>query len=442
MKMLRAFTITVFLLCAFSFSIAAQTITLVPNGSDDTASIQAALNQCVGLKKMCTIRFAPGEFFVSPVIADNFRGTIKGAGQGKTILTLKGIQLKDNFYFEPWSATNPQPNMFTFRGGDITISRLTMRALGRNPLPLYCYLPGVCFTALQSFVVVTRLPESKAETNSRIEDIAIIADEGDINGASNTNNAISWGGLFFQPKMEYGGTHVLRNSHFDRCHVFFLGARNVKFTAHGNVFRRSSIALDAWQLDNSEVTISRNDIEATWTGLGAVQLTSWDPDGWVPKNPSSWLIANNHIRIIRNRPEPGEGIFVMDAFHNLPSDQRKTMLNALIFNNKIEMSAGSRNAIALYGTKNTAVVLNRMTGKGQSGIAAYGAKSCALRKNKVRGFEASLAHIYLAATGEATGGNPGLPATYPDTTDCLVVTDSPADHVIDEGSNNTVINRP
>ena len=31
-----------------------------------------------------------------------------------------------------------------------------------------------------------------------------------------------------------------------------------------------------------------------------------DPDGWVPKNPSSWPIADNHIHILGNRPAPGE----------------------------------------------------------------------------------------------------------------------------------------
>jgi parallel beta-helix repeat protein len=195
-------------------------------------------------------------------------------------------------------------------------------------------------------------------------------------------------------------------------------------------------------LDSSEVVFVHNDVEASWTGIGVTQYTFYDPDGWVPRKPSSFLIADNHIRISGNMPNPGEGIFLLDQFRLLPAEQRKTMLDAAIINNTVETAPGALSGISLWGSDRTRVIGNRVTGSGTWAISAHGATECRVFANKVGKFNGQMTQVYLAGAGEATGGDSGggtpITAAYAATSNCLVLADK-TDQVLDEGDNNRVI---
>ena len=51
-----------------------------PNGVDDTANIQAALNACVAYGPGCTVKLAAGKYLTQQVVVYNFQGTFKGMG--------------------------------------------------------------------------------------------------------------------------------------------------------------------------------------------------------------------------------------------------------------------------------------------------------------------------------------------------------------------------
>ncbi len=51
-----------------------------PGGADDTASIQAALDQCVAHGPGCTVQLAAGTYRTSQLLAYDFKGTFKGMG--------------------------------------------------------------------------------------------------------------------------------------------------------------------------------------------------------------------------------------------------------------------------------------------------------------------------------------------------------------------------
>lgn len=51
-----------------------------PNGTDDTAGIQAALDSCVGAGPGCTVQLAAGTFHVSQIAVTGFHGSLVGTG--------------------------------------------------------------------------------------------------------------------------------------------------------------------------------------------------------------------------------------------------------------------------------------------------------------------------------------------------------------------------
>src|SRR5208282_1387348 len=55
-----------------------------PNGKDDTANIQAALNACVTRGPGCTVQLQAGKYFTKQLVTYNFRGTFKGMGINQT----------------------------------------------------------------------------------------------------------------------------------------------------------------------------------------------------------------------------------------------------------------------------------------------------------------------------------------------------------------------
>ncbi|UWZ84322.1 hypothetical protein [Occallatibacter riparius] len=427
----------------------AQKFVISPNGTDDTPSIQAAMTACQGVTPHCVIRLMEGDFILTPVEADDFRGSIVGAGMNKTNITLKpGFQIQTGFFFQPPSPSNPHPQMFTFRGGDVTIMDLTMKAHGQDPFPPYCYFPGVCFTQLQSFISVFALPGSTDRTNSRIERVQLLAEQGPTGGvtsnARNTNNAIAIGGQFFQAKMEYGGTHVIKDCFVDWSHIFLLGANEVKFSLDHNTFRHSSSAADVGQVSDSDISLTHNDIEASWTGIGVTQFTFYDPDGWVPLKPSRYQIAGNRIRIAGNTPNPGEGIFVSDQFQLLAGDSQKRMVDVTITNNSVEMQAGALGGIDLWSVDNARVAGNVVKGAGDWGIGATGVTNSQFLGNYVDAFDATGGQIFLSGPGVATGGDSGYDTpvtnTFPATSNAFVLAGA-HDVVVDQGTNNTVKRR-
>jgi hypothetical protein len=57
-----------------------------PNGAEDTANIQAALDVCVTYGKNCTVQLAAGTYLTRQLVAYNFQGSFKGMGIGATTI--------------------------------------------------------------------------------------------------------------------------------------------------------------------------------------------------------------------------------------------------------------------------------------------------------------------------------------------------------------------
>ena len=57
-----------------------------PNGIDDTANIQGALDACAAHGPGCTVQLAAGTYLTKQVVVYNFRGTFKGVGMDHTTI--------------------------------------------------------------------------------------------------------------------------------------------------------------------------------------------------------------------------------------------------------------------------------------------------------------------------------------------------------------------
>ena len=109
-----------------------------PNGVDDTANIQAALDTCVAYGPGCTVKLAAGKYLTKQVVIYNFQGTFKGMGIDSTT-----IEALPNLPVTNLTVTSCQPNLtdciwpglFEFVDGNISVSDLSIKitAVPANP---------------------------------------------------------------------------------------------------------------------------------------------------------------------------------------------------------------------------------------------------------------------------------------------------------------------
>ena len=106
-----------------------RVIRVTPNGSDDTAQLQTALEACSGERRRCTIVLAEGVFHTDVLLVHNFQGRIHGQGRGRTIIQPIAGPLRSApvvFANDPTLA-EPYPILLHFTdGGDIELSGFTL----------------------------------------------------------------------------------------------------------------------------------------------------------------------------------------------------------------------------------------------------------------------------------------------------------------------------
>jgi Pectate lyase superfamily protein len=106
-----------------------------PNGVDDTATIQAALDAAVASGPGTTVQLAAGRYLTQQLATYNFHGTFKGAGKDKTIIeALPHLQVNANANFcnspgLPNVTNNRWPSLIIFVDGDIRISELSIKVM-------------------------------------------------------------------------------------------------------------------------------------------------------------------------------------------------------------------------------------------------------------------------------------------------------------------------
>jgi len=255
-------------------------------GATDTAAIQAALNKCTGGDPHCTVQLLSGTYYISSQITVyGFQGSFVGAGQGQTNIVALGNMPSPNpaynipcagydptqpnngctsFYGAaggvPWwvgypgmgpdgtgspqgsGTPNPWPALFTFEGGSIAISGMTLTDTYLTPTQGW-YFPAIdgggYYTSLASAIIITG-PPAPTVTSATIDHVSMVGGAGDSGGYSIGDGVYiagrvlpsGWSNPDGDP-YPITGTYSITNSKFV----------NVETPAQGNYLDNSNFAI-------------------------------------------------------------------------------------------------------------------------------------------------------------------------------------------------------
>ncbi|MGC2468089.1 MAG: hypothetical protein WA517_23060 [Candidatus Acidiferrum sp.] len=410
-----------------------------PNGANDTANIQAALNACVAQGPNCTVQLQAGRYLTKQVVTYNFRGTFKGMGKDRTIIealpNLPVVLLDPVTGGEcaPNTTTCPWPSLIIFVDGNIHISDLSIHITAP---------PGTATAGWAAFgLAVTSLLDGLRFMGQHPTDVSIdrISIEGlpDDSPTSfgiqiglpvgfNVVNEIIYTGELPRSSTPFdyyflSGSLTVRNSTFRTAidgvsQDGFLQSSRITMGGSpttGNHFENLYVGMDLEGSESSTFDISYNVSSGIYASMWVIP---WQPV-FVPSSPSRYLIHDNKFSTTAPNAQAV----------SLQDNPANPWIHAMIWNNTIEPQDSLSDGIDVYNTKETLIWNDTITGSGYDAIGLHGSTLSTVIGNNLSGFtpdtSVGLADIYLD----------------PSTTHDLVVCSDPSDTVLNQGSNNFVV---
>lgn len=407
-----------------------KTFVVRPSGGDDTANIQDAFDAAVATGPRSTVQLTAGRFYCNNIFVENFHGTFRGAGKDVTIIdTLRG-----------WDPALPGLThtglgvylfFFGFDGGDIKISDMTFDITAEEPAKLWEWP----WEPYENRYDVGNIVRIMGDANSAFERVGFRGHEGTYNETLNGNYynvelaIVISDPQIYNPETDWvtcepiTGRHTVSRCSFEYVDESIDVACLVDGTVRiggsprkGNFIDGGALPLIFWDLSNSKLELSYNEIHAE--GL----IGMWISGGELsPCLPSKFFIHHNDIYVNGMT----EVMWLMDF--GVLSGADKT-LNIVVFRNNIVLDT-ELGGIWGYGTDDVMVIHNKITGTGMAGIymgvTGDPGDLCTGWKiigNNVKDLDADEAHIWLG----------------PDTRDCLVV-GRKSTIVLDEGEDNILV---
>jgi len=402
-----------------------------PNGVDDTANIQGALNTCVKYGPGCTVQLAAGTYLTKQLVAYNFQGTFKGMGcESTTIEALPNLHVDlepvggvPESLCQPNTTTCRWPSLILFVNGDIEVSDLSIYELAPPGTATTTWLfAGSPFNGL--YDALSFMGQHVTACIDRIN-MEGLPDPTNPYGF-NVVNALHFTGEFPRSLTPWdwyflSGSFTVRNSSFSTATVGISQDGFVKSSqitiggspSAGNHLENGYGGLDIEASENSVFEISYNESSGSGAGMWVVP---WQPV-FVPASPSQYFIHDNKFT--------GTGQYA-DGFYFL-DDAANRWIQAAAWNNTVEVQSSLSEGIGVYYTKGTAVWNNTVTGSdGYDGIGLWNSSQDTVIGNNVSGFTVDptgYAQIYLD----------------PYTTYDFVLCSNPSNTVLNQGTNNIVI---
>lgn len=402
-----------------------------PNGKDDTANIQAALNACVAARsKDCTVQLRAGRYLTKQIVVYNFEGTFRGMGiDSTTVEALPNLPVTINQ--DPSEEPQCQPNISTcvwpslliFVDGNIHVSDLTLKVTG-VPATQPWYLGGSSITVM--FEVLGF--RGRYPTNASVDRIRM---EGQPDNSPTAFGFNVLNGTHFTGELPRGpvlhdyyflsGSFTVRNSYFQNLYVGisqdgFVRSSQITIGGspdRGNHFENDVSGIDIEASEDSFFEISYNESSGS---SAAMWVVPWIP-AFVPSSPSRYLIHDNKFF---TTGQFAEGILLLD-------DLTKPWIHAAIWNNTVELQDSLSEGIGVYNTKGTAIWNNSVTGSdGTDAIGLWSSTQDTVINNNVSAFtvdSTGFAQIYLD----------------PSTTNDVVVCAERSDTALNQGTNNIII---
>lgn len=403
-----------------------------PNGANDTAALQGALDVCVQQHPTgCTVQLAAGKYLTKQLVAYNFRGTFKGMGKDRTTIEALHnltVTLGDVFVqgeCRPNNTTCLWPSLIIFVDGDIQVSDLSIKITAPPGTATAGWIfGGSTYTGL---IDALRF-NGQHPTNVCIDRIAVegLPDDSPTSFGFNVINGVVYSGELPRSTTPFdyyfmSGTLTVRNSSFKTMWDGVSQAGFLKDTrltvggspSAGNVFENLNVGIDLEASETSVFEISHNMSSGI---LYSMWVVPWQPV-FVPSKPSQYFIHDN--KFTTTGPQAG-GIYLWN-------DPTNPWIHAMIYNNTVEPQDTLWDGIGAYNTKGSAIWNNTITGNGADAIGLYGSTLGTVISNNVSDFTADPssehAQIYLD------------PATSYD----LVVCSDRHDTVLNQGTMNKVI---
>jgi hypothetical protein len=410
-----------------------------PNGTNDTANIQAALNACVAQGPGCTVQLREGKYLTKQLVTYNFQGTFKGMGVDRTTIEALPnlpVNLPDPVFFGeclPNITTCLWPSLIIFVDGDMQISDLSIHITAA---------PGTATTGWTVFgLEITSLLDGVRFMGQHPTEVSI--DRFSLEGLPD-NSPNSFGiqvgfpvgfnvvnGVIYTGELprsstpfDYyflSGSLTVRNSTFKTMidgvsQDGFLQSSQITIGGSpttGNHFENLFVGMDLEGSESSTFDISYN----VSSGIAhSMWVIPWQP-AFVPSSPSRYLIHDNKFLTTAAN---AQAVF-------LDNDSIFPWIRAMIWNNTIELQDTLSDGIDAHNTKDTLIWNNTITGTGFDAIGLRGSTLSSVIGNNLSGFtpdtSVGLADIYID----------------PSTTHDLVVCSDSSDTVLNQGSNNLVV---
>ena len=401
-----------------------------PNGVDDTASIQQALDACVATKGDCTVQLSAGHYLTKQIVSYNFLGTLKGAGKHLTsieALPYLSVTIPDpvtDGECLPDTTKCLWPSLFIFVNGDIHVSDFSLHittAPGTGTLPWYVFglevndlLDGLRFMSQASMSVYV----DRIAIDAQVDDTSFF-------GFTLGNGVIFTGELpRSSTPFDYylmTGTLVVRNSSFNTLYDgvsqdgFMHGASITVGGSNstGNIFENCYTGMDLEGSESSQFEISHNISSGISSGMWIIPWQS----AFVPTSPSRYMIHDNRFSTATSN---AQGVLIYDNLAN-------PWIRAMVWDNSILLNADLSDGIDAYNTKEAAIWNNTITGTGFDAVGLVGTSYSMVVDNEVSGF-----------APDASGG---LGQVYldPSTSHDLIVCAESSDVVVDQGTGNVVV---
>jgi len=407
-----------------------------PNGTDDTANLQAALDTCVAYGKNCTVQLAAGNYLTKQLVAYNFRGTFKGKGRDKTIiealpnLPVNGWDQDNTTWWLPNTTDHTWPDLILFIDGDIRVSDLAINVTAVPAVQTWW------FGGLDWHAMLTALRfMGQSRTNATVERVAIqgTPDDTTLFYGVNLLNGLGYNGdlpksnVFHDAYPLSGNLTVSASSWMTVGDAIFVGGGSsvVKDSRiiiggspqGGNTAQDEPgnhlllFGIDLENLENSVAEVSYNVVGGGYIALDVI------PGGATATKPSLFLLHHNTLK---PSGADADGLVLVD-------DPTNKWIFALIYNNTVEAQDIGYGGISAYFTNGTTILNNKLTGNGADGIGIWGGTYAAVLGNNVTDFTAvpdfGLAQIVLDDT----------------TTHSTAVCKTPNDTAMNLGTDNKLI---
>lgn len=409
-----------------------------PNGVDDTANIQAALDACVASGRECTVRLQPGTYHTSQLVEYNFKGAFRGMGMNRTTiealpnLTVTLPDTSSEGACLPDTSSCLWPSLIIFVDGNIQVSDLSIHVTAA---------PGTATSGwtLNGYAISSLLDAMRfmgqSPTQVSIDRVSI---EGQPDLTANSYGVVFGYGAGFNVVNGIIFTGELPRSSNPLDYYFLSGSLKVQRSSFkglfdgvsqqgflqssqitiggeggaGNQFQNVYIGMDLEGSQSSVFDISHNVSAGMYGGMWVIP---WQTV-FVQTSTSSYSIHDNQFAATGPYAEV---LYLVDNFSN-------PWIKASVWQNTVTAQNFLSEGIGIYNTRGTSVWRNTVVGSdGYDAIGLWMSSNDLVAGNKVNSFsidpDMGYAQIYLDPSSSNN-----------------VVYCSPTDNVLDDGSNNTV----